>query len=120
MPHKPKHPCYYPGCPRLTDSQYCEEHRKKMNREYEKHGRDPETKKRYGRAWEKIRKLYVQTHPFCEECYKSGVLVPLEHVHHTKPLSEGGTNDFDNLESLCLACHSRLHGERGDRWNRRR
>ena len=27
MPTKPKRPCGYPGCPNLTDSQYCEEHR---------------------------------------------------------------------------------------------
>ena len=118
MPYKPKRPCSYPGCPNLTDGTYCEEHKKKVNRDYERYSRDPVTKKRYGRSWEKIRARYVETHPFCEECYKNGIITPVEHVHHKKPLSEGGTNDFDNLESLCRACHSRIHGERGDRWRR--
>ena len=26
MPSRPKRPCSYPGCPRLTDGQYCEDH----------------------------------------------------------------------------------------------
>ncbi|MCC8046435.1 MAG: HNH endonuclease, partial [Clostridiales bacterium] len=26
MPKMPKKPCSYPGCPRLTDGTYCEEH----------------------------------------------------------------------------------------------
>lgn len=28
MPRKPKRPCSYPGCPKLVDGQYCEEHQK--------------------------------------------------------------------------------------------
>ena len=46
MPRKPKKPCAYPGCPKLTDTRYCEEHEKLMNRQYEKYGRSKEEKKR--------------------------------------------------------------------------
>lgn len=88
-----------------------------MNRQYEKYERDPATKKRYGRTWQKIRKVYADTHPFCEQCFEQGIIVPVEHVHHIKPLTEGGTNDFENLMSLCKSCHSRIHAERGDRWH---
>lgn len=28
MPYKPKHPCSYPGCPKLTSERYCDEHKK--------------------------------------------------------------------------------------------
>lgn len=28
MPRKPKRPCRYPGCARLTDGVYCAEHEK--------------------------------------------------------------------------------------------
>lgn len=35
MPHKPKRPCRYPGCSRLTDGIYCEEHKKLMEQHYE-------------------------------------------------------------------------------------
>ena len=109
MPYMCKRPCSYPGCPRLTNGRYCEEHQKEMNRDYEKRLRDPDTKKRYGRSWERIRKQYVSLHPFCEECYERGIITPVEHVHHKIPLTEGGTNDFDNLESLCKSCHRAIH-----------
>ena len=55
MPRKPKRPCSYPGCPNLTDGRYCPEHQQKVNSNYEKYGRDKSTKKRYGRAWKRIR-----------------------------------------------------------------
>ena len=76
-------------------------------------------KKRYGRAWKRIRDKYVMEHPFCELCFERGVIVPVEEVHHKKPLSEGGTHDRSNLIALCKSCHSRIHAERGDRWGRR-
>lgn len=51
LPSKPKKPCAYPGCPALVTGRYCEEHAAKRNSEYEKYGRDKNTKRRYGRAW---------------------------------------------------------------------
>lgn len=118
MPRKPKKPCAYPGCPNLTEGRYCPEHQSKVNSEYEKYGRDPRTKKRYGRAWKRIRDKYVQEHPFCELCFRRGIIVETEEVHHRKPLSEGGTHDRSNLIALCKSCHSRIHAERGDRWGK--
>ena len=44
MPTKPKRPCSYPGCPRLTNGRYCEEHAKLEARRYEKYDRDPGTR----------------------------------------------------------------------------
>ena len=117
MPRKPKHPCHHPGCPNLTENRFCEEHTKQHNRDYELYGRNPDTRRRYGRAWHRIRTKYVQEHPFCEICYKEGKLVPTEQVHHIKPLAEGGTHDRDNLIALCKSCHARIHAERGDRWH---
>lgn len=119
MPRKPKHPCNYPGCPKLTEGRYCEEHQKIENKNYEKYHRDPNTKRRYGRAWKRIRDSYVKAHPFCEICYEKGILVSTEQVHHKIPLSEGGNHDRSNLISLCKSCHSRIHAERGDRWETR-
>ena len=119
MPRKPKKPCAYPGCPNLTEGRYCPEHQSKVNSDYEKYGRDPRTKKRYGRAWKRIRDKYVMEHPFCELCFQRGIIVETEEVHHKKPLSEGGTHDRSNLIALCKSCHSRIHAERGDRWGSR-
>ena len=122
MPRKPRKPCAFPGCPRLVESgsRYCSEHQKEEDRRYEKYGRYPHTRRRYGRAWKRIRDRYVSTHPLCEMCLKDGRYAKTEEVHHIKPLSEGGTHDDDNLMALCKSCHSRIHAERGDRWNKRR
>ena len=72
MPMKPKRPCSYPGCPILTDGRFCPEHQKQVNSNYEKYGRDKATKKRYGRAWKRIRDKYAAEHPFCELCFDRG------------------------------------------------
>jgi 5-methylcytosine-specific restriction protein A len=116
MPRKPKRPCSYPGCPRLTDGRYCDEHQKLTDKQYNKYQRNPEHRKRYGRAWKRIRDRYIKTHPLCEECYKQGRLTAAEEVHHVLPLSKGGTHDNDNLMSLCKACHSSITARDGDRW----
>ncbi len=109
MPYKAKRACGYPGCPRTTNGRYCAEHERLVNKQYEQYGRDPETSKRYGTAWKIIRKRYITAHPLCEECFKHGIAVPAEHVHHIIPLTDGGTNDESNLMSLCKSCHSRIH-----------
>lgn len=117
MPKKPKRPCSYPGCPKLTDGRFCEEHAKAEAKRYEKYDRDPAVRRRYGRAWKRIRDSYVQQYPLCEVCQKDGRLVATEEVHHKVPLSEGGTHARDNLIALCKSCHARIHAERGDRWH---
>ena len=117
VPNKPKRPCSYPGCPKLTHGRFCEEHAKKEAKRYEKYERDPAVRRRYGRAWKRIRDSYASEHPFCERCYKEGKLIPVEQVHHIKPLAEGGTHERSNLISLCASCHAKIHAERGDRWH---
>ncbi len=117
MPRKPKHPCSYPGCPELVEGRFCKKHEQEERRRYEKYQRDPETRRRYGRAWKRIRDRYIKAHPLCEECKRNGKLTPSEEVHHIIPLSEGGTNKQKNLMALCKSCHSRIHAERGDRWS---
>ena len=108
MPRKPKRPCSYPGCSRLIDGRYCEEHRQVAGRQYNKYKRDPNTNQRYGRAWRRIRELYIQAHPICEQCEKEGRLTLAEEVHHILPLADGGTHDAENLMALCKSCHSSI------------
>ncbi|MGM9641465.1 MAG: HNH endonuclease [Faecousia sp.] len=115
MPTKPKRPCSYPGCPNLTDEQYCADHAAVARRQYNKYQRDPDINKKYGRAWKRIRDRHISQHPLCEECEKQGRLVPAEEVHHKKPISQGGTHARDNLMSLCRSCHTKIHHEIGDR-----
>ena len=115
MPMKPKRPCSFPGCPNLTDRRFCPEHEKLEAQRYERYDRDPATKRRYGRAWKRIRDRYAAEHPLCEMCLKEGRLTPVQEVHHILPVSKGGTHARDNLMSLCQSCHTKIHHDLGDR-----
>ena len=115
MPRKPKRPCSTPGCPNLTDGQYCENHRVEERRRYDKYQRSKDVNKKYGRAWKRIRDRYVREHPLCEMCKEDGRLTPTDEVHHVLPVSQGGTHDRSNLMSLCKSCHNKIHLELGDR-----
>jgi 5-methylcytosine-specific restriction protein A len=114
MPYKPKRPCRHPGCAKLTDSLYCEGHAALHARQYAVYERNPETNKRYGRQWKKLRSAFLSAHPLFEICKRDGKLTPATLVHHKVRLSKGGTNDRDNLMALCDSCPSRLHAEHGD------
>ena len=115
MPTKPKSPCGWPGCPKLTDGRYCEEHRKIADRQYNKYSRAPDVHRKYGRAWKRIRDRYAAEHPFCEMCYREGRITLMDEVHHIVPISQGGTHAKENLMSLCQSCHTKIHHEIGDR-----
>ncbi len=116
MPYKPKRPCSHPGCPKLVEGRFCEEHAKLESKRYEKYDRDPQKAKRYGRRWKRIRDRYIAAHPLCDECEMQGVVKAAEEVHHIKPLAQGGTNDQENLRALCKSCHSRITAREGGRW----
>ena len=117
MPKRPKKPCAYPGCPKLTDGRYCEEHKKLMDERYNRYERPYKSEERYGAEWRRVRNLYIKAHPLCEECLKEGRYTAAELVHHIKPINEGGANTDENLMSLCVSCHGCIHAERGDRWH---
>ena len=115
MPRKPLQPCAYPECPKLSDGRYCEEHRKVVERNYNKYTRAPDVNHKYGRAWKRIRDRYASEHPLCEKCLAEGRVTLMAEVHHKLPISRGGTHDRDNLMSLCQSCHNKIHHELGDR-----
>ena len=119
MPRKPKKPCKFQGCPKLTDAMFCEEHAKQEAARYEKYDRDPATRKRYGRSWKRIRDRYIAAHSLCEQCKRDGRLTPAAEVHHVTPLSKGGTHAADNLMALCTPCHSEITAREGGRWKPR-
>lgn len=115
MPSKPKHPCSYPGCPKLTEKQYCNDHARIARRQYDKYERASNVNKKYGRAWKRIRDKYVAEHPLCELCFKDGRSILADEVHHILPVSKGGSHDRSNLMSLCKSCHTKIHITLGDR-----
>lgn len=72
--------------------------------------------------WKKLRILYLQQHPLCEECLSRGVVNagsqanPLQ-VHHKKsPFYKNEVNwqlflDENNLETICSECHGKIHAK---------
>lgn len=116
MPRRPKTPCSRAGCPELSEGRFCPVHEKEEARRYEKYQRDPATKKRYGRAWQRIRNRYIAANPLCEQCRKQGRLTSAEEVHHILPLAAGGTHEERNLMALCTSCHSEITAREGGRW----
>lgn len=119
MPKKPLKPCAHPFCPELVEGRFCKTHQKESNKNYEKYQRDPETAKRYGRKWRKIRNQFIKEHPLCQQCLKENRLKTAEEVHHILPLKRGGTHDENNLMSLCKSCHSRTSVLNGDRFGKK-
>jgi len=114
VPMKPKRPCRYSGCPKLTDhkSGYCEDHRKMMQRHYDHFARGYDNHRRYDENWRRIRNRYIASHPLCERCQSLGRFAEAKLVHHIKPLAEGGTHEESNLQSLCVSCHEKIHQRR--------
>lgn len=53
----------------------------------------------------------------CQECRKYGKMTPATYVHHIEHLEDRPDLALvdSNLESVCLACHNKLHPEKGTR-----
>jgi len=109
MPHKPKRPCRYPGCPNLCDSGvYCPEHAAYSNDRL----RGGATARGYDSRWRKARALFLRKHPLCAECKRQGKLTPATVVDHIIPHRGDMTLFWDesNWQPLCKDCHDRKTG----------
>ena len=56
----------------------------------------------YGAKWKRLSQSYLRTHRVCVFC---GAVDDLT-VDHIVPLSRGGNDDRDNLQTLCRSCNS--------------
>ena len=110
MPHKPKRPCRYPGCPNLCETgTYCEVHRKEWSPESL---RGNAAARGYDTKWREARKLFLKRNPLCQECLKHGKLTPATVVDHIVP-HRGDQYlfwDQDNWQALCKDCHDKKTG----------
>ena len=60
----------------------------------------------YGNRWRKLRKWVLDRDKhLCQACRSQGRITKATHVDHIQPKAEGGTDDMDNLQSLCEPCH---------------
>lgn len=102
MPRALPRPCSTPGCPALSRARYCEKHAKQEDAR-----RGSSSARGYGHAWRKLRLTILAERPLCEECEARGLVVAAKHVDHRIARARGGTDESDNLASLCASCHSR-------------
>ena len=73
------------------------------------------------KEWKESRIRYLRYHPLCEECEAKGIVRSAQCVHHRIPIESATTMkemkrlafDWNNLQSLCIPCHSRIHNDAG-------
>ena len=120
MPKKPKKPCKHPGCPELTEGNYCKVHQREINREYNCSSR-PYKKLYNSSRWQDLRRYVLNKQPLCVECLKNNRITPATVVDHIKPHkgNEDLFYDINNLQSLCKSCHDRKTAKEDGRWKRK-
>lgn len=64
----------------------------------------------YDSNWRKVRRMHLRREPLCRECKKNGYVMPAKVVDHIVSLRNGGTNDSENLQSLCIPHHNQKTG----------
>ena len=76
---------------------------------YERYRMSRHHRKTPNRSWALIRQQVLDRDKHrCRECGKAGRL----EAHHVLELQDGGSNDLDNLSTLCRGCHIRTHARR--------
>ncbi len=64
----------------------------------------------YPDNWDELsRRVKKEDNYRCTQCGAKGNRYLKLHCHHKVSLSDGGTNDRDNLETLCEVCHVEKH-----------
>lgn len=106
MPSKPMKPCSKPGCPALTEGQYCSEHGRSVQQRYDRE-RGTAAGRGYDHKWRKAREGFLRKHPLCVYCHQKGLIITATVVDHIKP-HKGDKALFwqrANWQPLCKPCH---------------
>ena len=69
MPRRPNIPCKHPGCAALIPhgQMYCEEHKPLHTKD-----RAHAAERGYGAKWQRERRKFLESNPFCVKCYEEG------------------------------------------------
>lgn len=60
----------------------------------------------YGREWDKLRAQALGRDKYlCQPCLQTNRVTPATQVDHKQARAAGGTDDLDNLQSICGPCH---------------
>ena len=64
------------------------------------------TERGYGWRWQKLRVQILKRDGYlCTACIERGRPTPATDVDHIKPKANGGSDEPDNLTSMCKPCH---------------
>ena len=64
------------------------------------------TERGYGAAWRRLRRLALARDlGLCASCLRQGRTIAAVCVDHIRPRAQDGSDDLDNLQSLCGPCH---------------
>lgn len=103
--------CKNPRCHKLVRSTYCDEHQQSVSKYYNSARRnDKETKFYQSQEWrDKSKEIMKRDCFMCVYCSADAQL-----VHHKTELRQDFSLRLDNnnLESVCKACHNKIHNIR--------
>lgn len=109
MPNSAPKPCRHAGCGKLVGdgSGYCQEHQEDRKAgTFADERRGTRHERGYGSDWDKARKrILSRDKGLCQVCLSNKKYRPARQVDHKVPKFEGGTDDDDNLQSICKPCH---------------
>jgi len=109
MPSAPLKQCKHPSCNKRTTRAWCDEHRPPASKRYDRK-RPNAFRRGYDARWERLRQLKLKEEPLCRSCLALGIATPATQVDHIieKPIDVPAWDyDLDELQSLCIECHSR-------------
>jgi 5-methylcytosine-specific restriction protein A len=100
-------PCAQPACSALVydGSGWCEKH-KRVDGKFSDAHRGSRHQRGYGSEWDKQRRRVLERDNYlCQVCMKKGWISRARQVDHVLPKAFGGSDDDDNLQSICVPCH---------------
>lgn len=107
MPLAAPKPCSQPGCNVLAHdgTSRCTAHKVKRDSFGDKH-RGSRHERGYGTAWDKARlRVLRRDAGICQLCLADGRVHRGTEVDHRVPKFEGGTDDDENLQTICRPRH---------------
>lgn len=100
-----KKTCKEIGCNKIaTNGSYCLKHWNNKKSLYS------------SSRWKKTRAIKKQMNPLCEICEKKDIVEMATLIHHKKDgeIFKDLFFDLDNLMSLCVSCHNKIHGNKSE------
>lgn len=96
-----RRPCAQPGCRALVVKGRCPEHTTENYRQIDRY-RGSNTERGYGAEWSRTRKRILERDfQLCQVCKTRTA----SEVDHVVPKGAGGSDEDENLQSLCTICH---------------